>query len=39
KGEVVVWSKDDGDIAVWLSAWEARHREGTTEIVVAVGAR
>ncbi len=39
KGEVVVWSKDDGDIAAWLSALKARHREGTTEIVVAVGAR
>jgi hypothetical protein len=39
KGEVVVWSKDNENIAVWLSAWEARHREGTTEIIVAVGVR
>jgi hypothetical protein len=39
KGEVVVWSKDDGDIVAWLAALEARHQEGKTSIVVAVGAR
>jgi len=38
KGEVVVWSKDDGDIAVWMAALTAPHGEGTG-IVVAVGAR
>jgi len=38
KGEVVVWSKDDGDIAVWMAALTAAHGEGTV-IVVAVGAR
>ncbi len=39
KGEVVVWSKDDGNIAAWMSALEAPLREGTTKIVVAIGAR
>ena len=39
KGEVVVWSKDDGDVAVWMVAWTAALREETTSIVVAVGAR
>jgi hypothetical protein len=39
KGEVVVWSKDDGDIAVWMAALTAALREETTSIVVAVGAR
>jgi hypothetical protein len=38
KGEVVVWSKDDGDSAVWMAALTAAHGEGTV-IVVAVGAR
>ena len=39
KGEVAVWSKDNGNIAAWMSALEAPHREGTTRIVVAIGAR
>ena len=39
KGEVVVWSKDNGNIAAWMSALEAAHAEGTTNIVVAIGAR
>lgn len=36
EGEVVVWSKGDGDIAAWLAAFED---EGTTSVVVAMGAR
>ncbi len=36
KGEVVVWSKDDGNTAAWLAAFED---EGTTSVVVAMGAR
>ena len=39
KGEVVVWSKDDGDIAAWMAALTAAHQEGTTTVVVAMGAR
>jgi len=38
KGEVVVWSKDDGNIAAWMAALTAAHGEGTV-IVIAVGAR
>ena len=34
KGEVVVWSKDDGNTAAWLAAFED---EGTTNVAVAVG--
>jgi hypothetical protein len=36
KGGVVVWSKDDGNIAAWLGAFED---DGTTGVVVAMGAR
>jgi len=36
EGEIVVWSKGDGDAAAWLSAFED---EGTTSVVVAMGAR
>jgi len=35
KGEVAVWSKDDGNIAAWMAAFE---EEGTTSVVVAMGA-
>ena len=35
KGEVVVWSKGDGDIAAWLAAFED---EGTTSVIIAMGA-
>ena len=35
KGEVAVWSKDDGNIAAWMAAFE---EEGTTSVAVAVGA-
>jgi hypothetical protein len=35
-GEVVVWSKNNGDIAAWMSAVE---EEGTTSVVVAMGTR
>jgi len=34
EGEVVVWSKDDGNTAAWLAAFE---EEGTTNVAVAVG--
>jgi len=34
KGEVAVWSKDDGNTAAWMSAFEG---EGTTNVAVAVG--
>lgn len=34
-GEVVVWSKDDGNVAAWMSATED---EGTTSVVIAMGA-
>ncbi len=34
KGEVAVWSKDDGNMAAWMSAFE---EEGTTNVAVAVG--
>jgi hypothetical protein len=36
KGEMVVWSKGGGDFAAWMAATED---EGTTSVVVAVGAR
>jgi hypothetical protein len=36
EGEVVVWSKDDRDVAAWMAAFED---EGTTNVVVAVGVR
>jgi hypothetical protein len=36
QGEIVVWSKDDGNTAAWLAAFED---EGTTSVVVAMGAR
>jgi len=35
KGEVAVWSKDDGNMAAWMAAFE---EEGTTNVAVAVGA-
>jgi hypothetical protein len=35
-GEIAVWSKDDGDIAAWISAFED---EGTTTVIIAMGAR
>jgi len=35
EGEVVVWSKDDGNVAAWMYAFE---EEGTTSVAVAVGA-
>ena len=34
KGEIVVWSKDDRNIAAWMAAFE---EEGTTSVVVAIG--
>jgi hypothetical protein len=34
KGGVVVWSRDDGNIAAWLAAVE---EEGTTSVIVATG--
>jgi hypothetical protein len=34
KGGVVVWSRDDGNIAAWLGAVE---EEGTTSVIVATG--
>jgi hypothetical protein len=36
KGEVVVWSKDDQNIAAWMTAFE---EDGTTTVVVAIGGR
>ena len=36
KGEVVVWSKDDQNIAAWMTAFED---DGTTTVVVAIGGR
>jgi len=35
-GQIAVWSKDDGNVAAWMAAFES---EGTTSVVVAVGAR
>ena len=35
KGEVVVWSRDDQNMAAWLAAFE---EEGTTSVVIAMGA-
>ncbi|KPK45876.1 MAG: hypothetical protein AMJ77_06695 [Dehalococcoidia bacterium SM23_28_2] len=35
EGGIVVWSKDDANLAAWLSASED---EGTTSVVIAVGA-
>lgn len=34
KGEVAGWSKDDGNMAAWMYAFE---EEGTTSVAVAVG--
>ncbi len=34
EGEVAVWSRDDGNIAAWIAAFE---EEGTTTVVVAMG--
>jgi hypothetical protein len=36
KGEVVVWSKDDRDVAAWMGVFE---EEGGTSVVIAMGAR
>jgi len=36
KGEVVVWSKDDQNIAAWMTAFE---EDGTTTVVIAIGGR
>jgi hypothetical protein len=35
KGQAVVWSKDDGNLAAWLSVAES---EGTTIVIVSIGA-
>jgi hypothetical protein len=33
-GEVIVWSKDDREVAAWMAAFET---EGTTSVVIAIG--
>jgi hypothetical protein len=35
KGQAVVWSKDDGNLAAWLSVAES---EGTTIVIISIGA-
>jgi hypothetical protein len=35
-GEVVVWSKDNGNVAAWMGVFED---EGGTSVVIAMGAR
>ena len=34
EGEIAVWTKDEGNVAAWIAAFE---EEGTTSVVVAMG--
>jgi len=37
KGEIIVWSKDDRNVAAWMAAFE--EEGGTASVVVAMGVR